>query len=126
MSVTVLILLASFGVKHFIADFWLQTSNMVAEKGIYGKMGGIHHALLHGLLTYLVIYFVIKNSDLAAAAFVIDFLLHYHIDWFKQQVNKNLTYTDKLWWFYMGADQALHYLTYIGIIFYVTTSQICY
>jgi hypothetical protein len=120
MTTTALLLLALFGIKHFVADFWLQTSKMVAEKGIYGKQGGIDHSAIHGAFAMWIVYFVTKDYTIAVITGGIDFLLHYHIDWLKQKVNRGRTYTDKMWWFYMGLDQCLHYLTYIGIIYYVT------
>lgn len=120
MTTTALILLALFCIKHFIADFCLQNDKMVQEKGIYGKLGGLQHSGIHAILTFIIIYLVLNDVILALALYVIDGVLHYHIDWSKQQLSRNLTYTDKMWWFYMGADQALHYLTYIGIIWYAT------
>lgn len=120
MTIIALLLLTLFGIKHFVADFWLQTSKMVAEKGIYGKKGGIEHALLHGGFTMWIIYLVFRDAQMSLAIGGIDLLLHYHIDWLKQQVNQNKTYTDRMWWVYMGLDQCLHYLTYIGIVHYVT------
>lgn len=121
MTTLALILLSAFGIKHFVADFWLQTSRMIAEKGRYFKRGGIDHSAIHGVFTMWIIYFTIKDYSIAVMLGSIDFLLHYHIDWLKQKLNHSKTYVDKMWWFYMGLDQCLHYLTYIGIIYYVTT-----
>jgi hypothetical protein len=121
MTTTVFLLLALFGIKHFIADYLMQFDYMLREKGIYGADGGIHHALLHASFTLLILVFFCNNADIIGALVFVDFVLHYHIDWAKQQLNRGLTSSDRKFWVWMGLDQALHYLTYIGII-YVATS----
>jgi len=122
MNVTVFILLALFGIKHFIADFLMQYDYMLREKGIYGAEGGLHHAMVHACLTFLILIpFIHSPSDLIALPLA-DFVLHYHIDYFKQQFNRGLTTADRMFWVWLGLDQALHYLTYVGIISYVTLS----
>jgi hypothetical protein len=122
MTATVFILLALFGIKHFIADFLMQYDYMLREKGIFGATGGIHHAMVHASFTFLILVpFIHYPSDLIALSLA-DFVLHYLIDYFKQQLNKGLTTADRMFWIWLGADQALHYLTYVGIISYVTLS----
>jgi len=122
MNATVFILLALFGIKHFVADFLMQFDYMLREKGIYGATGGVHHALVHASWTFLILVFFCSNAnDIIALSFA-DFVLHYHIDYFKQHLNKGLTPADRMFWVWLGADQALHYLTYVGIIGYVTLS----
>ena len=122
MTVTVFILLALFGIKHFIADFLMQYDYMLREKGIYGATGGVHHALVHACWTFLILVFFCSDANTIIALSLADFVLHYHIDYFKQQVNKGLTTADRQFWVCLGLDQALHYLTYVGIISYVTVS----
>jgi Protein of unknown function (DUF3307) len=122
MTATVFILLALFGIKHFIADFLMQFDYMLREKGIYGAIGGVHHALVHASWTFLILVFFCSSADEIIALSFADFVLHYHIDYFKQKLNKGLTTADRMFWVWLGADQALHYLTYVGIISYVTLS----
>lgn len=118
--IAIVIMLALFGIKHFICDFWLQFNYMLSEKGTYGAMGGIHHAMFHSLGTLAVLLLVF---DLATASVLVavklalfDGFVHYHIDWAKQKLNKGLTPADRKFWFWMGLDQLLHYLTYLFII----------
>jgi hypothetical protein len=120
MNTTVFILLALFGIKHFIADFVMQYDYMLREKGIYGAEGGIHHAALHAIFTLWILVFVIGDANLAIMLSLADGVIHYHIDWAKQQLNKGMSPADRMFWVWMGADQGLHYLTYIGIIYAVT------
>lgn len=110
----VVVLLALFGIKHFIADFVLQFPYMLSQKGIYGAEGGIHHALIHAVLTWVILFGLIGSAAVFGALF--DMLAHYHIDWAKQQLNKGLTPADRKFWIWLGLDQALHYLTYVAII----------
>ena len=116
MTTTVFILLALFGVKHFIADFLMQYDYMLREKGIYGATGGVHHAIVHASWTFLILVFFCDNANTIIALSFADFVLHYHIDYFKQKLNKGLTSADRQFGVWLGLDQALHYLTYIAII----------
>lgn len=120
MTWQVFALLALFGIKHFFADFVMQYSYMVREKGIYGAAGGLHHAGTHACLTFLILVPFVTDPGQLLLLPVLDFILHYHIDWAKQQLNRDLTISDDRWWTWFGLDQALHYLTYIGIIAIIT------
>jgi len=120
MNATVFILLALFGIKHFLADFLMQYDYMLREKGIYGATGGVHHALVHASFTFFILVFVATNANVMIALAALDFAVHYHVDFYKQQLNKNLTTADRMFWVLLGLDQALHYLTYIGIIYVAT------
>jgi hypothetical protein len=122
MTASVFILLALFGIKHFIADFLMQFDYMLREKGIYGATGGVHHSLVHASWTFLILVFFSSDVNTIIALSFADFVLHYHIDYFKQKLNKGLTAADRMFWIWLGLDQALHYLTYVGIISYVTLS----
>ena len=122
MTATVFILLALFGIKHFIADFMMQYDYMLREKGIYGATGGIHHAGVHACWTFLILVPFIRSPEQLLILPLVDFVLHYHIDYLKQQLNRGLISADREFWIWLGADQALHYLTYVGIISYVTLS----
>jgi hypothetical protein len=117
---TIILLLALFGIKHFICDFLLQYPHMLAQKGTYGARGGIEHALIHAVGTIIVLCLALP-WDLAVhlvAVFLglFDGVVHYHIDWLKQKLNRGLTTADRMFWVWFGADQGLHYLTYIAII----------
>jgi hypothetical protein len=110
-----LILVAALLIKHYIADFLLQTDRMVAEKGIYGRAGGIAHSAIHGIGTYLV-FSLFGFTTIALVLALIDAVIHYHIDWSKMKASKGLTPSNNLYWYYLGLDQLLHHLTYIGLI----------
>jgi hypothetical protein len=119
MNQTVFILLALFGIKHFIADFLLQFPYMLRDKGTYLATGGIHHAATHASWTLLISVFFCHNGHDVITVAAFDWLAHYHIDYIKQQLNRGLTTADRMFWVWLGADQALHYLTYVAIIAYI-------
>lgn len=116
----IVLLLALFGIKHFVADFLLQTPHMLAQKGTYGAAGGIEHAATHALGTLIVLVLVFP-WNIGAHVFAImlaafDGFIHYHIDWAKTNLSKGLNPADRIFWIWFGADQGLHYLTYVAII----------
>jgi hypothetical protein len=114
------LLLALFGIKHFVCDFILQNDNMLKDKGIYLAPGGRKHAATHALGTLIVLFLIFPWDFWAHIVAIIlalmDGLIHYHIDWAKTNLSKGLTPADRKFWMWFGADQCLHYLTYIGII----------
>ncbi len=114
--IEILILFTLLSIKHFFADFVFQYDYMVQEKGYYGKIGGIHHSLIHGLGTWLI--FWTFAYPLAFWVAVVDFLAHYHIDWAKMKIGRTKGYTpqDRAFWFWIGLDQLAHYLTYVVLI----------
>lgn len=111
----ILLLFLLFIVKHFIADFWLQFPYMIEEKGTYWAEGGRHHALVHTAGTFLALAWC-GYVDLAVYLALLDGVIHYHIDWAKMNLSRNLTPADSAFWYWLGFDQALHYLTYLVII----------
>lgn len=112
---TIIILLGLFGIKHFIADFVLQTNTMLKDKGIYGAPGGRDHASWHGILTFFVLVWFV-NPYTAMLLALVDAIVHYHIDYIKTNLSNGSTPADRKFWILLGADQGLHYLTYVGII----------
>ena len=105
--------------KHAVADFYLQTSYQYLNKGKYGHPGGIIHAGIHTALTPLVYLVLVPGSVLVAGAIALaEFLLHYHIDWLKEQVTRKNGWTpqDRGFWYALGTDQLVHGLTYLAIV----------
>jgi hypothetical protein len=113
-----MIFLTLLFIKHFIIDFPLQTKYQWSNKGTYGHPGGILHAGLHGLGTFVVVYFFSHELWIPFFFATLDALFHYHIDWAKMNLNKKLGWgptTHEQFWWLLGADQLLHTLTYILI-----------
>ena len=111
----ILIVLTLLVTKHCIVDFPLQTRFQYSNKGTYGHPGGILHAGLHGLGTYLCF---MAFTPLALWIAFVDALIHYHVDWAKMNLNSRLGWgpnTHEQFWWLLGLDQYLHYITYIGL-----------
>jgi hypothetical protein len=121
MSEVQIIILVLFllQIKHFVADFMLQTDQMVMEKGTYGARWGIYHSAIQAFGTFLALAWIHPFLGLVTAVF--DFLAHYHIDWAKMNINNHYGYTpkDREFWFWLGLDQLAHQLTYVLIIGWV-------
>jgi hypothetical protein len=115
-----LILIALLFTKHFIVDFPLQNKFQWSNKGTYGHLGGVTHAVLHGAGTLICFSIVgVPAYDLA----LLDALIHYHIDWAKMNLNARFGWkadTHEQFWWLLGLDQFLHALTYIGLVALVT------
>lgn len=119
-----LLVLALLFIKHWFADFVVQFNYMVEQKGIYGAEGGIHHSLIHCVLTWIVMYAVFQNTFIAVFTALFDGVVHYHIDWLKMNISRwrNLTIRDHEFWMWLGADQLAHCLTYIAMVLWVANA----
>ncbi len=105
--------------KHAVADFFLQTQMIYRQKGIYGAPGGLLHAFIHILLTAPVfILFPGGSAGLALALLAGEFLVHYHIDWAKEQIvhHYGWKFADRQYGCALGFDQFLHGLTYVALL----------
>lgn len=104
-------------VKHWLVDFVWQTDEEIKYKGEYQDWRGLKHSLKHGLATALVVVFF-SDWKIAVLAGILDFFIHYHIDWIKMNFGeKNMS--NKNFWNHLGLDQLAHYTTYIGIFLMV-------
>ncbi len=115
----VLLAMAYLLVKHAAADFILQTETQRREKGIYGATGGLTHSLTHIALTAPVFSLLPAAAPgIILALLATEFVLHYHIDWTKEQIVRRNDWTsrDTPFWWALGIDQLLHGLTYVGLV----------
>lgn len=115
------LLMIVFGLftKHFFIDFPLQTPFHYKNKGTYGHPGGIAHAGLHAMGTFVAFALAEISFGMILLLSLIDGILHYHIDWGKMNINRIKGWTatthEEFWWL-VGLDQYLHALTYIMLI----------
>ncbi len=103
--------------KHFIVDFAYQPPYMWQNKGTYGHLGGILHSGLHALVTFAILL-GFTSFPMALGLSLLEFIIHYHVDWFKMSYNKSRGWgptTHEEYWVLLGVDQYLHYVTYIII-----------
>jgi len=126
-AIAIIWLFVALQLKHFIVDFPMQVPYMYKNKGTYMHPGGLLHSGLHALFTFTtLVYFLVFIGITGWLGFLVplyiatlEFILHYHIDWGKVQINKRtgwgMTTHEEFWWL-LGFDQLLHQLTYIAIV----------
>ena len=137
---TIFVLLILFQIKHFIADYPLQTPYMLGkfkDKGWVLPL--LAHVGVHAGFTFLIVVpFVGVFAALALAA--LDAVIHFVMDRVKaspkmlgryQALTKSEFPTatleqkesnTKFWWA-LGLDQGVHHLTHYLIIFLVVVMQ---
>jgi hypothetical protein len=120
-----LLVLALLFIKHWFADFVVQFDYMVQEKGMYGANGGVHHMLIHMILTYIIVW-LLFDPTLAILVATVDGLVHYHIDWLKMNISRwrGLTIKDWEFWMWLGADQLAHALTYLALVLWLISNKL--
>jgi Protein of unknown function (DUF3307) len=116
--VPILLLIAALQVKHFICDGPLQTKAMVISKAKYGDAMGALHSALHGVGTGIV--FAVSGFPIKTVLILmlLDFVIHYHVDFSKENIVKKMGWTthDAQFWWALSADQTIHQLTYVGLV----------
>lgn len=102
-------------VKHLLADYFLQTKDMIESRRFYGHRGGIAHVAIHGTGSLFVFALFGGLSGLVAWIVLVEVVVHYHIDWSKDNivVRLGITPEDRSYWIAAGTDQALHQATYL-------------
>jgi Protein of unknown function (DUF3307) len=114
----VLLLLLALQIKHVICDGPLQTPRMVREKSAYGKPHGLLHALVHVAGCAVVLGVWGLPLPLVAGLAGLDGIIHYHVDYAKENVVKAMGWGPAhgpFWWAII-ADQALHHMTALVIV----------
>lgn len=74
--------------KHFLGDFAFQTNWMIQTKGVYGHIGGLTHAGIHGALTLVIVVDLGLPLEWVIALVVGETVVHYNIDWAKQKLTE--------------------------------------
>lgn len=109
-------------VKHYVADLYLQSKMPKGSKDDLSNPKGYIHAGEHALLTFIVVLFFTAHMGVAFGFLVIDFLLHFLIDYSKSMIGKRLSieWNSKNFWTLTTVDQIVHslcYLLYTYILF---------
>jgi hypothetical protein len=119
MAWVLLVLLCGFQIKHFIADYLLQTPKMLAEKGEIGALGGYMHAAVHVIGSAIVLAVAGTKLPILIALLAAEFVVHYALDFFKAYYGRGVHSSDQpaKFWALHGLDQFLHQLTYAAMTF---------
>lgn len=114
-----LFLLSLLLVKHFLGDFVLQSDFIVENRRRYGHPGGLLHTGIHGALSLVAfLIFGAPFSGMVIGLIVAEMIIHYHIDWGKDNLTrqKTLNQNDRSFWTLFGLDQLLHQATYVAMV----------
>lgn len=121
MLTTALLVVLGLQIKHFLADYVLQTRRMTIEKGDPSLLGGYAHAGVHTAGSLVVFALLIPLSVWVLALLAAEFVVHFGIDYFKVHGSRDVTITGqpKLFWLLHGLDQFMHQLTYLGMVWVI-------
>lgn len=120
MAQVFFLLLLGLEIKHFVADYLLQTPLMLRGKGNVRAVGGYAHAGVHAVASALVLLLArVPLAPLCGLIFA-EFCIHYALDFWKMQYGRNVQASTqpKLFWALHGLDQLFHQLTYAAMIFF--------
>lgn len=112
----VLVVFILLQIKHLLIDWCWQPEYEWRNKGTYGHLGGLRHAGKNAAGT-AACFLPFVPVPLAVFILLADFLLHYHIDWAKMNINRAMAWaanTHPQFWWLTGLDQALHQLCYVA------------
>ena len=101
MNTEIILLLISFQIKHWLCDYPLQTTYMLAIIAfIYLKVTG-------------------GNTGLVFIVMVLDFVIHFTVDRIKAHPDLGGRFKpdNKYFWWCLGGDQMCHHLTHYFIIY---------
>lgn len=118
--IEILILLLLLQLKHYIADFAIQTYQQTIRKGIYKDPVGISHSMDHICLTLIILLifnaFHTLNPLMIFLLAVTEGIIHYHIDYVKVRYGSK-DVTTHCFWNQFGLDQFAHQVTYLGMAY---------
>lgn len=118
----ILILLFLYQVKHWYADFKIQTYMQTVKKGIWLDPIGVSHTLDHIWTSLAVLLVFSFFTPLAASTILVvalaEGVYHYIIDYTKVKFGCKDN-TKPLFWNQFGLDQLAHQLSYLAIAAYI-------
>jgi hypothetical protein len=116
----VLGLFAGFELKHFVADYLLQTGWMIAGKGNFVHPGGYAHAAVHALGSAIVLLVARIPLPALAGLVLAEFVVHFLLDHAKVLYSGGIDPDEdpQRFWAMHGLDQLLHQITYIVMVYF--------
>lgn len=117
-----LIILSLLQIKHWYADFWIQSYKQTVYKGIYGHPIGFSHTLEQVIGTLIALclssFFIPITATVVLLMAILDMIIHYHVDFVKMKYGTKDSKTTR-YWREFGLDQFAHQLTYIIITYII-------
>lgn len=125
--ITIFILLVAFQLKHFLADYPLQTTYMLGKMQATDWIKPLAtHAAVHACITAIIVlwYFVLSGQPMLALVLtpllaIADFIVHFTVDRLKASpsLGGRFNPTQPYFWWALGADQMVHHLTHYIFIY---------
>jgi hypothetical protein len=114
-----LFLLLLLQIKHWYADFVIQTYMQTVKKGVWLNPIGVSHSVDHvwGTMIVLLIFNLIVpiSALVILAVSLIEGVIHYCIDFVKVKYGCKDN-TKPLFWNQFGMDQLAHQICYLTIV----------
>ncbi len=120
-----LIILYGLFVKHASADLAMQSLRKTpGDKSDLKSPKGYIHAADHSGLTFIVIALLTNNVAISISIALLDYILHFTIDYFKTKIIKRYKWTssDNSYWITQSIDQILHYTFYLSYVLLLTST----
>ena len=118
------ILLVLFQIKHFAADFPLQTQYMLGKfKKDDWILPLLAHATVHAFMTATIAIVFANSIYVIVFVTLVDFITHFIMDRIKASPDLLGKWrpTDTMFWNVVGIDQMVHHLTHYFIIYIIIT-----
>jgi hypothetical protein len=115
----VLLLLLGLELKHFVADYLMQTGWMIAQTGKLLAPGGYAHAALHVIGSAIVLAIARVPLGWLLAILAGEFVAHYAFDFAKVYYGSGVDPDEhaQRFWALHGLDQLFHQLTYLAMAY---------
>lgn len=111
-----LVLLLLLQIKHWYADFKIQTYMQTVKKGVWLNLVGLSHSIDHmwtTMVALLAFSFIVPVSAMTILTLAVaEGVIHYIIDFVKVKYGCKDN-TKPLFWNQFGLDQLAHQITYL-------------
>src|SRR5262249_46641457 len=121
----VLLVILGLELKHFIADYVLQTGWMIAQKGNFLAGGGYAHAGGHALGSAIVLLLARVPIAPLLGIVVAEFVVHYLVDFAKVYYGRGVDPDEnpQRFWTLHGLDQFFHQITYVAMTYFAVLAM---
>ena len=119
MIETALLMMLGLELKHFVADYLLQSRWILSGKGDFRQAGGYAHAAIHGAGSVLAMTVLAIGWSVILPIVAAEVAIHYGLDYAKEHYTRGISERERPWafWALNGMDQFFHHLTYVGMTY---------
>jgi hypothetical protein len=118
----ILLLLLLFQIKHWYADFKIQTYMQTVKKGVWLDPIGVSHSCDHVWTTLVCLLIFSMFQPVAVSTIltvaVLEGIYHYAVDYVKVKHGCKDN-TKPLFWNQFGLDQLAHQSSYLVMVWYI-------